>query len=688
MRRSQELETLQREIEQGGQTVKQLEVALKKCRNEIERQANQLINSEQEKRERISGLELELKLSRQDLQQLMETANNRNKELQAQIQVSSCLEDKLVLLQTDWDNKLQQKEVLVADLQSKVSQSVALLSEQRSELEQFQKVSREQSREVADLRTLLATSQGENRALEQQAKLVEQVRIELKQSRDRESELSLNLSATKERVGELSGAHNQLMATLANEERLSAELKTARCELEVRREEAREWKGRADSFERNLDNRARELERKGQQVLELEQAFHKLKSDAGVQRSEQERTILQGQVELRALKERVAELSSEVTNMRRHNSSVEEEKRKIEEQLVRYKNTTMEFQDKHTQALQELQRARRDTQDHSQQLRATKDNLKTNENKLKQIQQQLDTSTQRVTELERKCDQSNRTAEALQQKARSIQEESRKTIGQLETESDRLKQQLEFSSKQSHMQSQRIQEIHAQEMGRHEQQMNSIRLELKQKQDEYITETRDISRLQTTNATLSADLSAERECSTHLRQSLNIKESEVTRISARLSGLERQLTMHTMRQEPLSISRTSSRSSIDHPLEVTRLPSLTNITPLPDTFVPHQPALSRIETRSWASSYHTNPNTLKYNNWQTDRNHFTPQRLSGEFSASMPPNTFMGTPSRHEAEDVNLSLTQLAEDLAKAVSHPQPLPYLSPSNRKSPKSVN
>lgn len=68
--------------------------------------------------------------------------------------------------------------------------------------------------------------------------------------------------------------------------------------------------------------------------------------------SEQERSLLQGQGEIRSLKERVAELSSEVSNMRRHNSSLEADNKKFEEQLLRHKNVTMDSQDKHTQALQ------------------------------------------------------------------------------------------------------------------------------------------------------------------------------------------------------------------------------------------------------------------------------------------------------------------------------------------------
>ena len=67
------------------------------------------------------------------------------------------------------------------------------------------------------------------------------------------------------------------MSTLANEEKLSSELKTVRTELESRREEAREWRERADGLQRNIETRSRELERKGQQVLELEQVFHRLK---------------------------------------------------------------------------------------------------------------------------------------------------------------------------------------------------------------------------------------------------------------------------------------------------------------------------------------------------------------------------------------------------------------------------
>ena len=78
---------------------------------------------------------------------------------------------------------------------------------------------------------------------------------------------------------------------------------------------------------------------------------------------------------------------------------------------------------------------------------------------------------QRVTDLNRKCDQSNRSAEVSQQKAQSVQEESRNTIGRLESETERLKQQLELTNRQGYLQAQRIQEIHAQEMGRHEQEV-------------------------------------------------------------------------------------------------------------------------------------------------------------------------------------------------------------------------
>ena len=89
--RCQELEALQRDAEQGRQTVRELEVALKKCRGEVERQANQLMSSEQERRDRISALELELKLSRQDLQQIMEAANNRNRDLQVPLNTPSSI---------------------------------------------------------------------------------------------------------------------------------------------------------------------------------------------------------------------------------------------------------------------------------------------------------------------------------------------------------------------------------------------------------------------------------------------------------------------------------------------------------------------------------------------------------------------------------------------------------------------
>ena len=206
--------------------------------------------------------------------------------------------------------------------------------------------------------------------------------------------------------------------------------------------------------------------------------------------------------------------------------------------------------------------------------------------------------------------------------------------------------------------------------------MTSLRLELRQKQEKYVSESRELARLEASHATLSADLTAEKECSLRLRQTLSLKESEVARITARLSSLERQLTMHTMRQEPLSISRASSRSSIDPrdhlPLEMPYLPSLTTTTLLPDTIVSHH-------SRSRSSTYNPPP-TLRYDNWAPSDNHATPKHTNDSFSSSMPSANF---PSRQEmAEGVNLSLTQLAEDLARAVSHPQPLPYLSPSNRK------
>ena len=48
----------------------------------------------------------------------------------------------------------------------------------------------------------------------------------------------------------------------------------------------------------------------------------------------------------------MTELSSEVSNVRRHNSSLETDNKRFEEQLLRHKNATMDSQDKHTHALQ------------------------------------------------------------------------------------------------------------------------------------------------------------------------------------------------------------------------------------------------------------------------------------------------------------------------------------------------
>ena len=48
-------------------------------------------------------------------------------------------------------------------------------------------------------------------------------------------------------------------------------------DLASQREESRQWKVRAEELQRNVENRSRDLEKKGTQIMELDQAFHKLK---------------------------------------------------------------------------------------------------------------------------------------------------------------------------------------------------------------------------------------------------------------------------------------------------------------------------------------------------------------------------------------------------------------------------
>ena len=74
--------------------------------------------------------------------------------------------------------------------------------------------------------------------------------------------------------------------------------------------------------------------------------------DAGTRASDLDRNILQAHTEVRVQKERVAELSSEVAELRRHSATLEEEKRRLLEQAGHQKSATRDSQDKHTQALQ------------------------------------------------------------------------------------------------------------------------------------------------------------------------------------------------------------------------------------------------------------------------------------------------------------------------------------------------
>ena len=103
-----------------------------------------------------------------------------------------------------------------------------------------------------------------------------------------------------------------------------------------------------------------------------------------------------------------------------------------------------------------------------------KESHKSKESHIDHLTRQLDAANQRIAELDRKYNQSNRASEFSDKRCQSIQEENRKLIGRLESDCERLKHQLELSSKESLAQNQRMQQLHAQEMARHEQEVNSI----------------------------------------------------------------------------------------------------------------------------------------------------------------------------------------------------------------------
>ena len=171
--------------------------------------------------------------------------------------------------------------------------------------------------------------------------------------------------------------------------------------------------------------------------------------------------------------------------------------------------------------------------------------------------------------------------------------------------------------------------------------MTSLRLEMRQQTERHNSESRGFSNLKASHSSLTADLSAEKESSQRLRHNLSLKEAEVARIGARMSALERQHAMQTMRQEPLSLSRTSSRTSIDtrdHFSDIPSLPSLPNFPALPDPLVSHQTSVAWTETPRPRSSYQpASPHAATHDAWEPQiRRDRTPNRLSSGYSSSCP----------------------------------------------------
>ncbi|XP_028974833.2 coiled-coil domain-containing protein 18 isoform X1 [Esox lucius] len=514
--KSQELSSLREELRSSsemcrlsGQQCAQLQTSLQQLQSmllESTTRVAELEDSQSQLQGQVSALEQDLERARSSLE---EELSRREKELQ------------------DADMEVQEKRRQTAHLSGSVAQLSSEMSKCRGELlameQELQRLRREasiKSSQISQMEETLQKTQGllekKNNAvvdLEEKLHLCEQ---------DRRN--SVQRAAALE--GQLQGVRGEMHDTLENLQ----ELKDLLQRTQVTADE------RQVSLERlsaELRESQRELEERNHEVLDMDTALKERQGEL------QLRAQLLGQLDV-AIRDHKLEMDKKVLSLQEALDRREREVRGRDEQVA----SLSERLDLLKAQLQMKEDLEKDALEQSQSLRACREQLQRTTEELQKLRGHCDNLSQELDSVTQHADQKEVQVRSLEEELSARGKHWVQGEARLQATISSLQQELEHEKEQHNKEVSCLQQTRGQLLKVSEQMSCSLR-----SSQEHLASRLQESQLQLEQARaqcarLQVQLHATQTSLQSTREALLIKESEVTRLQARISSLERTMELH------------------------------------------------------------------------------------------------------------------------------------------------
>ncbi|KAI4894106.1 hypothetical protein NFI96_020168, partial [Prochilodus magdalenae] len=597
-----------------------LEMELSSCKEELSGYLQQMDKAKQQ-------YETQLELKNSELSALQEAVKSRafackssteeNLQLQRSIQRQHSmlqesttriaqLEESQIQLQSQVSHLEQELErersALTEELRRREEEAKLEVEEARLEVQKKEKQAAELSASITQLSSEMNTCRGELSEMEQEllrlrrdsnAKSSQLVQMEetLQETKgllDKKSEMVVDLEEKLHR-SEMDRRNSLQRAQL-----LEGQLQVVRGELSDTLDHLQELRDvlqktqlTADERQTTIDQLAaelrasqRELEERNNEVLDMDTALKERQGEL------QQRAQLLGQLDV-AIKERKLEMDRRVEHLQ---DALEKTGKKLKEKDKQVEILT-ERLDSVASQLQGKEDLEKSSVEYGQQLRASREQLQRTAQDLQEAHARCDNLSKHLDDLTQQARQKDAEVQRLLEQLSVTEKRHAQSEAKHQTTVTALQQELEQQREMHHKELSALQQTRGQLLKVSDQISNSLRNSQEQLNQRLQQAREQLDEAKAEAATLRAQLYSSEQLLQTANETLLIKESEITRLQAKISSLERAAELHDATLHHPTLHESSTFPSIS--------PSLKDLRPFSPSHKDHFSRSSLCSSTTW-----------------------------------------------------------------------------------------
>ncbi|XP_051989334.1 LOW QUALITY PROTEIN: coiled-coil domain-containing protein 18-like [Xyrauchen texanus] len=462
----------------------------------------QLEESQSQLQSQVSQLEQELEKERTSLSQALRRREREVEEATQEVQKKERqaveLSDSITQLSSEMSKcrvELSDMELELLHLRRDISTKASQLSQMEDTLKETKGLLDKKSEMVIDLEEKLHRSDLDRRNLLQRTQLLE---------------------------GQLQEVRGELSDTLDHLQELRDMLKQTQLTSD-------QQQAAIDKLAAELRENQRELEEKNHEVLDLDTALKERQGEL------QQRAQLLGQLDV-AIKEHKLEMDKKVEYLQEALEKSQKELREKDEQ--------MQFLTKRLEMVQSQQQdgeegLKKGAVEHGQQLRAYREQLQKTVKELQEAHTHCNTLTRQIEEVSLQARQKECEVHQLQEEMAAMEKRSSQAEVRRQATVNDLQQQLDQQRKEHHKELSALQQTRGQLLKVSDQISSSLRNSQEQLTQRLQQAHDQLEEARATSACLHGELRSKEQLLQCANENLLIKESEITRLLAKLSSFER-----------------------------------------------------------------------------------------------------------------------------------------------------